>query len=225
MDQSTGRREEFAIALSRCHTVTESPPRAGTRYVADQAGLSTRGDVMRMLWMGLLALTIMAGCTTTPTSETGAPVEERTPSATTGEGAGTAGAAGAGVAGSTSGAMNPLKDPRNILSKRSVFFDYDSYAVRDEYKPLIEAHGRYLQANRNARMIVQGNCDERGSREYNIALGQRRADAVKRMMMLYGATEPQIETVSFGKEKPRNPGHDEPAFAENRRDDIVYQGE
>jgi len=121
--------------------------------------------------------------------------------------------------------MNPLKDPRNILSKRSVFFDYDSYAVRDEYKPLIEAHGRYLQANRNARMIVQGNCDERGSREYNIALGQRRADAVKRMMMLYGATEPQIETVSFGKEKPRNPGHDEPAFAENRRDDIVYQGE
>ena len=74
-------------------------------------------------------------------------------------------------------------------------------------------------------MTIQGNSDERGSREYNIALGQKRADAVKRMMMLMGAQESQIETVSFGKEKPRNPGHDEAAWAENRRVDIVYAGE
>ena len=74
-------------------------------------------------------------------------------------------------------------------------------------------------------MTIQGNCDERGSREYNIALGQRRADAAKRMMLLGGATDSQIETVSFGKEKPRNPGHDEAAWGENRRDDFVYAGE
>jgi peptidoglycan-associated lipoprotein len=74
-------------------------------------------------------------------------------------------------------------------------------------------------------MTIQGNTDERGSREYNIALGQRRADAAKRMMTLYGAQDAQIETVSFGKEKPRNPGNDEAAYAENRRDDIVYAGE
>ena len=84
---------------------------------------------------------------------------------------------------------------------------------------MIEAHGRYLQGNRNARMTIQGNTDERGSREYNIALGQRRADALKKLMMLYGATEVQIETVSFGKEKPRRDGHDESAWAENRRDE------
>jgi len=112
-----------------------------------------------------------------------------------------------------------------VLSKRSVYFDYDSYAVKDEYKPLIEAHGKYLQTTRTARMTIQGNADERGSREYNIALGQRRADTVKRMMLLYGATDAQVETVSFGKEKPKNPGHDEGAWAENRRDDVVYAGE
>jgi peptidoglycan-associated lipoprotein len=74
-------------------------------------------------------------------------------------------------------------------------------------------------------MTIQGNTDERGSREYNIALGQKRADSVKRMMTLLGAGEAQIETVSFGKEKPRNQGHDEAAWAENRRDDILYSGE
>ena len=120
---------------------------------------------------------------------------------------------------------NPLRDPNNILSKRSIYFDYDSFVVKDEYRPLVEAHARYLQQNRNARVTVQGNTDERGSREYNIALGQKRADSVKRMMTLLGATESQIETVSFGKEKPKNPGHDEAAYAENRRDDILYAGE
>jgi peptidoglycan-associated lipoprotein len=117
------------------------------------------------------------------------------------------------------------RDPNNILSKRSVYFDYDSFVVMDEYRSLVEAHARYLQQNRSARTTVQGNTDERGSREYNIALAQKRADSVKRMMTLLGANESQIETVSFGKEKPKNPGHDETAWAENRRDDIVYPGE
>jgi len=106
-----------------------------------------------------------------------------------------------------------------------VFFDYDSFVVREEFKPVVEAHARYLQQNKNAKMTIQGHTDERGSREYNIALGQKRSDAVKRMMILLGATEIQIETVSYGKEKPRNSGHDEAAWAENRRDEIIYVGE
>ena len=177
--------------------------------------------------IGLIAAAL-AGCSSTPTTE--APVDDRSSAGTTapGTGAQTGGAAGGGVTGSglgTGAGGNPLRDPNNILSKRSVYFDYDSFVVKDEYRPLVEAHARYLQQNRNARVTVQGNTDERGSREYNIALGQKRADSVKRMMTLLGATESQIETVSFGKEKPRNPGHDEAAWAENRRDDILYAGE
>ncbi len=121
--------------------------------------------------------------------------------------------------------LSPLKDPKNILSKRSVYFDFDSSVVKDEFKPLITAHARYLTQNPSARMTVQGNTDERGSREYNIALGQRRAESVKQMMVLLGAKEQQIETVSFGEEKPRAEGHDEAAWSQNRRDDIVYAGE
>jgi len=122
-------------------------------------------------------------------------------------------------------AVNPLKDPGNILSKRSVYYDYDSAIIKDEFKPLVTAHSRYLTQNRSAKMTIQGNTDERGSREYNIALGQKRADSVKQMMILLGAQEAQIESVSFGEEKPRAQGHDEAAFSENRRSDIVYQGE
>ena len=184
----------------------------------------TAGFLSTLCTIGALSV-LLAGCQTTPKpEEQGAPVEERTPAAS---GASTAGTTGSTVSGTqTAGAQgNPLKDPRSPLSKRSVYFDFDSYAVKDEYKPLIEAHAKYLQGNRNAKMTIQGNTDERGSREYNIALGQRRADTVKRMMLLSGATDAQIETVSLGKEKPKNQGHDEGAWAENRRDDIVYAGE
>jgi peptidoglycan-associated lipoprotein len=188
---------------------------------------------MRKLIIGLFAAAVLAGCSSNPTQDA-APVEDRTPgaaaqgsgAATTG--ASTAGASTAGVSGAATGAagsVSPLKDPRNILSKRSIYFDYDSYVVKDEHRALVEAHAKYLQANRTARVTVQGNTDERGTREYNIALGQRRADAIKKMMLLLGATEPQIETVSFGKEKPRNPGSGDTAWAENRRGDIVYAGE
>jgi peptidoglycan-associated lipoprotein len=169
---------------------------------------------------------LLIGCQSTPTTQESAPIDDKS-GATSSSGALTSGATGAGVTGSTTGtlAANPLRDPNNILSKRSVYFDFDSFVVRDEFKPLVEAHAKFLSQNRNARMTIQGNTDERGSREYNIALGQRRSDAVKRMMVLLGATEVQIETVSFGKEKPRNSGHDESAWAENRRDDMLYAGE
>jgi len=189
---------------------------------------SQTGGAMRNFVLVAILAAALVGCSSTPTTE--APVEDRGAAGAAGAGAGgaqTGGAQAGGVTGSGVGsaAGNPLRDPGSILSKRSIYFDFDSFVVKDEYRPLVEAHARYLQQNRNARMTIQGNTDERGSREYNIALGQKRADAVKRMMLLLGATDSQIETVSYGEERPKNAGHDESAWAENRRDDIVYGGE
>ena len=179
------------------------------------------------LLVSALFATLLAACSSTPTTDTAAPVESRSVGTTPPSGASTTGTPGGGVSGTAGGgsAASQLHDPNSILSKRSVYFDFDSYAVSDNYKAMIEAHGRYLQGDRNAHLTIQGNTDERGSREYNIALGQRRADAVKKMMLLMGASDAQIDTVSFGAEKPKNPGHDEGSWTENRRDDLVYRGE
>lgn len=122
-------------------------------------------------------------------------------------------------------AGNPHQDPHNILSKRSVYFDFDQFFIADEARPVVSAHAKHLASNPAKRVTIQGNADERGSREYNLALGQKRADAVKQMMVLSGARPQAIETISAGEEKPRAPGHDEAAWAENRRADIVYSGE
>ena len=111
------------------------------------------------------------------------------------------------------------------LARRSVFYDLDKYDVKDEYRPLLQAHGKYLAEHGNAKMLVQGNCDERGSREYNIALGQRRSEGVKRMLVLMGAKESQVEPVSLGEEKPRCADHAESCWAQNRRSDLLYNGE
>ena len=120
---------------------------------------------------------------------------------------------------------NPLTDPSSPLSKRSVYFDFDSNEVKDEYRSLLQAHARYIADHRDAHVRIEGNTDERGSREYNLALGQRRAEAVKRVMTVMGADGSRIETISYGEEKPKSPGHDETAWAENRRADIKYAGE
>jgi peptidoglycan-associated lipoprotein len=120
---------------------------------------------------------------------------------------------------------NPLKDANSELSKRSIFYELDQYDIKSEYRPLLQAHGRYLAEHRGTKMLVQGNCDERGSREYNIALGQRRADGVKRLLLLMGATEPQVEAVSLGEEKPRCEEHSEGCWSQNRRSDMLYSGE
>ena len=121
---------------------------------------------------------------------------------------------------------NPLNDPNSPLSKRSVYFDFDSNAVKDEYRGLVQAHSRYMTTDkRDSRIRIEGNCDERGSREYNLALGQRRAEAVKQVMTVLGVNGGRIETTSYGEEKPVAPGHDESAWAQNRRADIKYSGE
>ena len=119
--------------------------------------------------------------------------------------------------------VDPLNDPNSILAKRSVYFDFDKSLIKSDYQPLIEAHGRYLVEHAARQVRIEGNCDERGGREYNLALGQRRADAVRERMELVGVPAARVETISFGKEKPKALGHDEAAWAENRRADIVYR--
>jgi peptidoglycan-associated lipoprotein len=180
---------------------------------------------MRKWIIAAIVIAALAGCKSTDT-QTPAPVEDRAADAKGADGASTKGAGASGVTGTPGGAMQPHKDPANILSqKRSIYFDYDQFLIKDEFKATVEAHAKYLQGNRALRVTLQGHTDERGTREYNIALGQKRADAVKKLMVLLGANEIQIETVSFGKEKPRRDGHDEQSWAENRRVDIVYVGE
>jgi peptidoglycan-associated lipoprotein len=180
-------------------------------------------------WMTMIAVVgVLVGCSSTPKEQEGAKVEDRQPVVAAEPKPVTPPKPESDtrpLTGDQAGTMDPLKDPSNVLSRRSVFFDYDSNVVKDEYKPLVSAHAKYLSTNRARKVTIQGNTDERGSREYNIALGQRRADAVKEMMTLLGAPGSQIETVSFGEEKPRSQGNSEQAYAENRRADIVYQGE
>jgi peptidoglycan-associated lipoprotein len=121
------------------------------------------------------------------------------------------------------GSVDPLNDPKGVLANRSVYFDFDSFAVRADGKPVVENHSAYLTKHTERKILIQGNTDERGGTEYNLALGQKRADAVRKAMGAMGVAEGQIEAVSLGKEKPKATGHDEAAWAENRRADIVYQ--
>jgi len=149
--------------------------------------------------------------------------EEAQPGAQPAAGAGQQPQAGAVSPGGVAG--NPLHDPNSILAKRSVYYDFDKSEIKSEYRPMIEAHAGYLRDHAQATVRIEGNCDERGSREYNLALGQRRADGVRKALGLLGVADSRIETVSWGEEKPRAQGHDEQAWAQNRRSDIIYTHE
>ena len=136
------------------------------------------------------------------------------------------------IAGTNAAGGQPLADASakskalaDLLAQRSVYYDFDRYDIRDEYVPMIEAHAKFLVENPQYRIAVQGNCDSRGSREYNVALGQRRADQVKRTLVLLGVSQRQIQSTSFGAEKPVALGQSEDAWAKNRRSDVVYSTE
>jgi peptidoglycan-associated lipoprotein len=117
----------------------------------------------------------------------------------------------------------PYLDPGNALSKdRSFYFDYDNYSVKPDYSRQLELHGKFLASSLKVSIRVEGNTDERGSSEYNLALGQKRAAAVVEALKVYGATDAQMEAVSWGREKPKAEGHDEAAWAQNRRVDLAY---
>jgi peptidoglycan-associated lipoprotein len=120
---------------------------------------------------------------------------------------------------------SPTKAAAGVPGQRAVYFDYDQVNVKPEYQPLIEAHARYLRENGGAKTLIQGHADERGSREYNVALGQRRAESVKKMLTLLGASEKQVEAVSLGEEKPACAEHSETCWSQNRRGALLYPGE
>jgi peptidoglycan-associated lipoprotein len=162
----------------------------------------------------IAALLFVAGCasqsTSTPDQSAAQPPAAAQPSATP-------------PASAPAAAPAQARDPRDGYAKRSVYYEFDGYDVKAEYRPLVEAHAQYLKQNPSARITIEGNCDERGSREYNVALGQRRAESVMKMMTLLGVRDGQIESISFGKEKPRAAGNSESAWAENRRSDFAYK--
>lgn len=155
---------------------------------------------------------LLAACSSTKLDDNKAPVEDRTGSS----------AADPRSVGTVNASSDPLNDPQGVLAKRSVYFDYDSYIVKSEYQQVVENHAKFLQSNRGRKIIIQGNTDDRGGAEYNLALGQKRAEAVRKSLSLLGVPESQMEAVSLGKEKPKALGSDEAAWAENRRADIVY---
>jgi peptidoglycan-associated lipoprotein len=127
-----------------------------------------------------------------------------------------------GSGGSGNFGSQPWNDPKSPLFEKSVYFGFDEYTVQTKYQKMLSAHAGYLKANPNQKIIIQGNTDDRGTAEYNLALGQRRSDAVRKSLNLMGVSDNQIEAVSFGKEKPKAEGDNEAAWAENRRADIVY---
>ena len=167
----------------------------------------------RMLWIAVMvALTVIAGCggkkaadTTPPPAEPSAPPTETVQDIP---------------------APTPDPVPSNELdfsAINDVYFDFDSYSIKPEYQNLIDAHARFLKANNARRIVVEGHTDERGGREYNLALGQKRSEAVRRALGLLGVPDAQVEAVSFGKEKPASAGSDETAWAQNRRAEIAYR--
>lgn len=175
----------------------------------------------------LLASAVLAGCSSTPVTpppakpaavSTAAPMPAPAP-------APSSSGASKPVASSMVATVTlpPHLDPKNPIStERSVYFDFDVFAVKSEYTGLIERHGKYLASKPALSIKIEGNADERGSAEYNLALGQKRAQAVLQSLKIYGVKESQMEAISWGRERPKATGHDEAAWAENRRADLVY---
>ena len=172
-------------------------------------------------WLLPLALTaFLAGCATTEEDIDDSEMAKIDRAAATEV---EAGAEAAGAATGSAFEGEPLEDPASPLSERIVYFDFDSSPLSDEAMALLEAHGAYLADNPRRRMLVEGHTDERGSREYNLALGERRAESVKQALLLSGASDEQVDTVSYGEESPAVNGSSEAAWAENRRAELIYE--
>ncbi|MDB5881412.1 MAG: pal [Ramlibacter sp.] len=162
----------------------------------------------------------LVACSSVPLSDV--PVEDKGASSVGQQPGGPGTGAQSGVAPVvTDTAAGSVAGPANV--SRLIYFDYDSYEIKPEFQTLIESHARFMKANADRRLAIEGHTDERGGREYNLALGQRRAEAVRRALVLLGVADNRLEAVSFGKEKPADPGSDETAFAKNRRAELVYR--
>jgi peptidoglycan-associated lipoprotein len=177
---------------------------------------------MKKIFIGVCLAMLVAGCASNKDKKD-TKVDDRSSGTTTPTGPTTKPTAPDGVTGVQG--VNPLKDPNNILSKRVIYFDLDRDTVRSEFVPIVQAHAKFLGENRDRKIRLEGHADERGSREYNMALGQRRAEAVRRAIGALGVGSERAETISFGEDKPRATGSDEASWAQNRRVEIVYDGE
>lgn len=178
--------------------------------------------VLACLFLGLLS-----ACDTAPKkdNDSSATVEDRSASARAGDpryGDDGGGATTFGADSDRLGDIDELDDPQNILSTRTIYFDYDSSEIQAVFREVVEAHSNYLLEHPERTVVLEGHADERGSREYNLALGERRAQAVKRQMSLLGVPGSQIRTTSYGEERPVVDGHDEDAWSQNRRVEIIY---
>jgi peptidoglycan-associated lipoprotein len=173
--------------------------------------------MQRILVVLLIACLGLAGCKTKPPKTEAPP-----PASEVGANSQANGAGGANAAGQNAGDDETAGPQAGLLAKRVIYFDFDSSEIKGEGTDIAGAHAKYLANNPNARVRLEGHTDDRGSREYNIGLGERRAQSVRRALLLQGATEAQLSTVSYGAERPAVAGHDEAAWAKNRRVEIVY---
>lgn len=169
-----------------------------------------------------LILLALVACSSTDEKPDSVEVEDQSTTIQTDGSGESSGATTHGTGTDTAGSMDALNDPQSHLSVRIIYFAYDSSEIRPEFRPAIEAHAQYLADHPNTVVTLEGHADERGSREYNLALGERRANTVKRQMSLLGASAGQIRTVSYGEERPEIDGHDESAWSQNRRVIIIY---
>jgi len=170
----------------------------------------------RIALAAFVAALALAGCSSTPLNDV--PVENKSVPQNTTPPPQTQSKVESVTTGSAEGTE---QGPRNVA--RIIYFDFDSNQIKPEYQALVDGHARFLRANPSRHIFLEGHTDERGGREYNLALGQRRAEAVRQSLKLLGVQDNQMEAVSFGKEKPADPGHDEDAWAKNRRVEIVYR--
>lgn len=178
-------------------------------------------------WLGVVTMAVvLAGCGSSVKLDE-VPVEDKAGAASgagMSSGQGTGAGAGAGqntVAGVNLGGADVGKAGPQIA--KVIYFDYDSASIKPEFQAVIDAHARYLKANKDSKVMIEGHTDERGGREYNLALGQKRSEAVRRALALLGVSDAQLEAVSFGKEKPVASGADEAGWAKNRRAEIAYR--
>lgn len=185
---------------------------------------------MKKIILSIVLVNLLAACATekpkeTASEPTAAPAATQEAAPTTGaaESAQTATSPTATEAGAAAPAPAAASAEAAIPENRSAYFPFDVDAVQPNDRPTIQAHGEYLSKNKDVKVRVEGNADERGSSEYNLALGQRRANNVKKLLVLSGAKASQIETISFGEEKPRCTEHNESCWSQNRRADIVYK--
>jgi peptidoglycan-associated lipoprotein len=192
--------------------------------------MNSTTSTLRVLAGGLV-LTLLAACSSgvkldeTPVEDRNATTAGNTVGGSGTGGSSTGGASGTGGQSAVTGVNvgQGTQDRAGANAERVVYFDYDSFVIKPEYQSALDAHARYLKANKNSRVVVEGHTDDRGGREYNLALGQKRSEAVRRALSLLGVAEAQLEAVSFGKEKPAASGGNETAYAKNRRAEITYR--